>query len=289
MKVAVASGKGGTGKTLVSTSLAALVADAGHSATYIDADVEEPNGHLFLKPSIEKRTTYTVPVPVLANGRCSGCSACQQACAFNAIVALPDGVLLFPELCHSCGACLLACPERALVEEGRSLGIIERGVVSSPPRRSIGFCAGVLNVGEARATPLVSGVTRAVQEDGIIIVDSPPGTSCPVLQSVEGADLLLLVTEPTSFGLHDLLLAISMANALEVPFSVVINRANLGDAKTKRYLDARGIDVIAEIPFLPEVAEAYAHGRMGVDECRRLRELLTPVSKKLIDMSVVTS
>ena len=283
MKIAVASGKGGTGKTLVSTSLAWILSSEGHQVVYVDADVEEPNGHLFLKPDVASHSTCTVDVPKVVDSRCTGCGVCQQACAFNAIIALPNDVLLFPELCHSCGACVMACPEQALIEMGRPLGVVERGDVATDGSARLGFISGTLNVGEARSTPLVGCVLEEVDDEGIVVVDAPPGTSCNVMKAVSGADLVILVTEPTSFGLHDLVLAASMAKSLGLRVAAVINRADLGDEKARGYLAGQEIEVLAEIPFLREVAEAYASGRVAASVSSTLRELLVPVAGRLLE------
>ncbi len=281
VKVAVASGKGGTGKTLLSTSLAVMWSRQGHVVTYVDADVEAPNGHLFLKPRGTRKRPFTVSVPSLEGGKCAGHGECQKACAFNAILAVKKEIIVFHELCHSCGACLLACPDHALREAERPIGAITRGRLAD-----LVFFSGTLAVGEARATPLVRGVIDAVDtDDGIVVIDAPPGTSCSAMAAADGADLLLLVTEPTPFGLHDLALAVGMGRALGKPIAAVINRADLGDRRTARYLETEGIPVLSEIPFDRAVAESYAASRMPLDDCEPLKEKVSDVAGKLLAMS----
>jgi len=282
MRVAVASGKGGTGKTVVATSLAWLLARDGHSVAYVDADVEEPNGHLFLHPELTASQRYARPVPELLGTTCSGCGECQRFCQSSAILALPDRIMLFPELCSSCGGCVLACGEMALIEKPREIGSIEAGTAWTETRRPIGFMAAALDVGEARATPLIRGLLDRIEDPGIVLIDAPPGTSCSVMETVRGADLAVLVTEPTPFGLHDLSLAAEMARTLGKPVTAVVNRSDLGDGQTRRYLESQQIEIAAEIPFRPEVAEAYAHGRLAAAVSPELRSLLLPLERRLI-------
>lgn len=257
MKIAVASGKGGTGKTLVSTSLALHWARKGPDVTYVDADVEEPNGHLFLKPEIGSTRRFTVQVPRL-EGKCESCGRCQEACAFHALLALKDRVLVFPELCHSCGACVLACLPGVLRLGPREIGTVREGRADG-----MRFIDGVLNVGEARATRLIEGVVAAAGE-GRVVVDAPPGTSCPAVAAVRNADVAVLVTEPTPFGLHDLDLAVRMCRDLGVPPVVVVNRSDLGEDPGV-VLTALNVPVMGRLPFDPRIAVATARGEMAVD------------------------
>jgi MinD superfamily P-loop ATPase len=282
MKVAVASGKGGTGKTLVSTSLAWLLARDGHPIAYVDADVEEPNGHLFLHPELSDSQRYARPVPELIRKTCSGCGECQSFCQFNAILALPDRIMLFPELCSSCGGCVLTCGEMALGEKPREIGSIETGTACTETQRPIRFMAATLDVGEARATPLIGGLLDRIEDPGIVLIDAPPGTSCSVMEIVRGADLVVLVTEPTPFGLHDLVLAVEMTRALGKPVTAVVNRSDLGDDHTRQYLASQEIEMAAEIPFRPELAEAYAHGEIAAAASPELCSLLLPLEHRLI-------
>jgi len=282
MRVAVASGKGGTGKTLVSTSLAWLLARDDHPITYVDADVEEPNGHLFLHPELSDCQRYARPVPQLMGETCSGCGECQRFCQFNAILALPDRIMLFPELCSSCGGCVLACGEMALGEKPREIGSIETGTAWTETRCPIRFMAATLDVGEARATPLIGGLLDRIEDRGIVLIDAPPGTSCSVMEIVRGADLVVLVTEPTPFGLHDLVLAVEMTRALGKPVTAVVNRSDLGDDHTRQYLASQGIEMAAEIPFRPELAEAYAHGEIAAAASTELCSLLLPLERRLV-------
>jgi MinD superfamily P-loop ATPase len=282
MKVAIASGKGGTGKTLVSTSLAWLLARDGHRVAYVDADVEEPNGHLFLHPELSGRQRYARPVPELIGEACSGCGECQRFCQSNAILALPDRVMVFPELCSSCGGCLLACGETALTEKPQEIGTVETGTAWTEARRPIRFLAATLDVGEARATPLIRGMLERIEWPGIVLIDAPPGTSCSVMEIVREVDLVVLVTEPTPFGLHDLVLAVEMTRALGKPVTAVVNRSDLGYDRTQRYLVSQQIELAAEIPFRPEVAAAYAHGQIAAAASPELRSLLLPLERRLI-------
>ncbi len=282
MKVAIASGKGGTGKTLVSTSLAWLLARDEHRVAYVDADVEEPNGHLFLHPDLCGHQRYARPVPELIGETCSGCGECQRFCQSNAILALPDRVMVFPELCSSCGGCLLACGETALVEKPREIGSVGTGTSWTESRRPIRFLSATLDVGEARATPLIRGMLEGIEWPGIVLIDAPPGTSCSVMEIVREVDLVVLVTEPTPFGLHDLTLAVEMTRALGKPITAVVNRSDLGHDRTQRYLVSQQIEMAAEIPFRPEVAAAYAHGQIAAAASPELQSLLSPLEHRLI-------
>jgi len=283
MRVAVASGKGGTGKTLVSTSLAWLLARDGHRVAYVDADVEEPNGHLFLHPEVSDRQRYARPVPQLRRETCSGCGECQRFCQSNAIIALRDRIMLFPELCSSCGGCVLACPDEMLIEVPREIGTTESGSASAESDHPIRFLAATLDVGEARATPLIRGLLDRIEDPGIVLIDAPPGTSCSVMEIVSDVDLVVMVTEPTPFGLHDLELAVEMTRALGKPVTAVINRSDLGYDRVQQYLQSQQIEVAAEIPFRLEVAEAYAQGRIAAAASPELRDLLLPLGRRLVE------
>lgn len=259
MKLAIASGKGGTGKTTIATSLAYVAAARGGMVAYLDCDVEEPNGHLFLHPKISREEPITRLIPVVDPKRCTHCAACSRACRYGAIACVGQQTVIFAELCHSCGGCLLACPEAALREEPRSIGQLRIGASGS-----IQFVDGVLNVGEAMSPPAIRAVKDAAPDVELTILDCPPGTSCPVIESVRGCDLLILVTEPTPFGLHDLKLAVDMARALDRQFGVVVNRADVGDREVWDYCRQQRITVLAEILDDRAVAEAYARGALAV-------------------------
>lgn len=281
MRIAIASGKGGTGKTLISTSLVALWSEQGWTVTYVDADAEEPNGHLFLKPEISMEMRFSVWIPVPIDGACRGHGKCQEICAFNAILAVKDGALVFKTLCHSCRACILACPEKALKEEEREIGTIAVGKAGKAM-----FVSGLLDVGEARVTPLISRLIEMIKSvSGIVVVDAPPGTSCPVIAAVRGADLLVLVTEPTPFGLHDLKIAVEMGRTLGIAMVAVINRADLGDDQVRHCLQEESIPILAEIPFKTEVAESYARGLLPVNNCHFFRNDMEILGKKLLEIA----
>jgi MinD superfamily P-loop ATPase len=255
MRLAVASGKGGTGKTLVATNLAWRLAARSDGVTYLDADVEAPNGHLFFQPTFTSTARHTVRIPTLGGVACSGCGQCAEACQFGAIVTGREGVTVYPDLCHSCGVCLRACPEQSLGERERETGTVRRGHVGP-----MGFVDGTLDLGEVRAVPLIQAVVGESPRSGLAVLDAPPGTSCSAVAAVGGADLVLLVCEPTPFGLHDLELSLQMCEALGVPTAAIINRSDLGDGRVRSYLADEGVPLVAEVPFDREIATACATG-----------------------------
>lgn len=269
MKLAIASGKGGTGKTTVALCLARV---ASESVCYADCDVEAPNGHLFLRPRIESREEIRVMVPRVDESRCTYCGKCREVCRFNAIAVLPKSIMIFDELCHGCNGCVLACPERAMREESRPIGTVEHGQADG-----IVFIQGTLNVGEAMSPPLIRAVKKLMPADRICVIDAPPGTSCPMIAAVRDADVCLLVTEPTPFGLNDLKLAVETVRILGLPFGVVINRDGIGDGRVDDYCRSQGISVVARIPESRAIAEAYAKGRIAVDTAPDLAPLLNDV------------
>jgi len=270
LKIAVASGKGGTGKTTIATNLALILSDMGKTVQILDCDVEGPNCHIFLNPEIESTIPVTVPMPEVTEEKCTGCGTCAEVCEFSAIAIIKGSVLIFPELCHGCGACKLFCPEDAIIEIPKNVGTVEEGNGSG-----IRFVHGFLNIGELMSPAVISGVKRAAEEREIVILDSPPGTSCPVIEAVKDADFVLLVTEPTPFGLNDLELAVGMVRALDLPFAVAINRSDIGNEDVKKYCERERIEIVLEIPDDRKIAEAYSRGEMifhAVPDYRQLFE-----------------
>jgi MinD superfamily P-loop ATPase len=260
MIIAVASGKGGTGKTLVSTSLALSL---GKNVRFLDCDVEEPNGAIFLKPVIKKSVKIYLPKPRVDIEKCSFCGRCAAACVYNAVAVIKPkagktkgSVLFFYELCHSCGACSLSCPETAIYEEPGEKGEVETGIA----KNGLFFAQGRLKPSEANPVPLVKAVKRHARANKTNILDSSPGTSCPVVQAVKDTDFCLLVTEPTPFGLNDLVLAVKMAGELNVPVGVVINRSGIGDKAVAEYCRKEEIPVLMRIPYKRGIAAAYSRG-----------------------------
>ncbi len=255
MNIAISSGKGGTGKTTIAMSLASCYARNGMDVALLDCDVEEPNVNLFLKAEIEKTETISVLVPHVDETRCNGCGECERICAFSAIVIVKGKPLLFTDMCHSCGGCYHVCPERAIEEIEKPIGVIETG-----SRDGIVYSGGKLTIGEAMSPPLIRKVKRCHPDSENRILDSPPGTSCPAVEAMKDSDFVVLVTEPTPFGLNDLTLAAGAVRALGIPFGVVINRADIGDKSILDEYQKLGYNLIASIPHSREIAEAYSRG-----------------------------
>ncbi len=254
MIISIASGKGGTGKTTVATNLAFSI---GTDVNLLDCDVEEPNAHIFLDPEISHRKTAYLPVPEIDTNRCTFCRQCAEICRFNAITVLGETVLTFPELCHSCGGCMLVCPENAITEKGRELGEVETGHLNG-----VRFTHGRLKVGEAMSPPLIKKVRAFLQPSLINIIDAPPGTSCPMVTTVKDSDFVLLVTEPTPFGLHDLILAVEVVKKLGIACGLVINRSDIGNDDVVAYAEKENIPILLNIPFERRFAELYSTGKL---------------------------
>jgi MinD superfamily P-loop ATPase len=252
MKIAIASGKGGTGKTLVSVALAL---SAPKPVRLIDCDVEEPNAALFIKPQFNNEQDITILVPEVNMDKCDNCGKCNQICQFNAIITISEKTMVFENLCHSCGGCYLVCPQAAISEIPKTIGKIKLG-----SGNGIDFVQGELNVGESVAIPAIKAAKRFGKEDKINILDSPPGTACPMIETVKDADYVLLVTDPTPFGVNDFKLAAEAVTNLDLPFGVLINRADLGDTSLDKYCETNRIPIHLKIDNDRLIAEAYAIG-----------------------------
>lgn len=266
MVISVASGKGGTGKTTISVSLALSLQESGEAIQFIDCDVEEPNAHIFLKPEVKSKEEVYIPVPKIDYERCTFCGKCRDVCAYNAIAVVPPkgdrngSVIPFWELCHGCGACSYFCPTGAISEVGYEIGSIESGEA-----RKMEFIYGRLNIGATMSPPLIRQLKDRIDKSKTVIIDAPPGTSCPVIETTKESDYIILVTEPTPFGLNDLKLAVEVARKIKIPFGVIINRADLGDDKTEEYCKKENISILMRIPFRKELAVAYSTGNPIVD------------------------
>jgi len=278
--ISVASGKGGTGKTTVATNLA-LVVSQWEKTELIDADVEEPNAHLFLRPLISEREDVTVPVPEIDKARCDYCARCAEVCAWGAITVIRDAAIVFPELCHGCGGCALLCPRKAITEKPRTIGVVERGRA-----RGIVFAHGRLNPGEALTVPLSRSVRRDAATPGrVVIIDAPPGTACPAVEAVKDTDFTILVTEPTPFGLNDLALAVEMTRKLGLRTGVVINRSDLGDDRVDRYCERENLLILARFPNDLKLARAYARGVPAVLASPRWKRRFEALAEQVISLA----
>jgi len=273
MIISIASGKGGTGKTTIATNLALSI---GSGVQFLDCDVEEPDAHIFLNPRIKKTLTAYIPVPKIDESECNFCGRCAEVCAYNAMAVLKDKVLTFPHLCHGCGGCSLLCPQKAITEVNKDIGVVEIG-----NSNNLQFVHGRLNIGETLSPPLIRAVKNYINPTRIVIIDAPPGTSCPVIEAIKGSDFCILVTEPTPFGLNDLILAVRVLRKLNISFAVVINRSDIGDNKLEDYCEKEDIPVLMRIPFKKEIAVAYSNGTPIVEKFPEYKDEFVSLFKKI--------
>lgn len=256
MKLAVLSGKGGTGKTFVAVNLAA----AAGSSTYIDCDVEEPNGRLFLKPENIRSETVTTRLPAFDSDKCTGCRKCVDFCRFNALVYVKNKPMVFSEVCHSCGGCALVCPSAAVSETEKPVGVVDCG-----QRGDISIVTGCMNLGEASGIPIIkAALAHAGGANELTVIDCPPGSACPVMESVQSADFCLLVAEPTAFGLHNFKMVYELVSLLHKPCAVVINKSEGDYAALDALCAAQGIPVLCRIPYSEKLARLGANGQLAV-------------------------
>ncbi len=276
MKIAVTSGKGGTGKTTIST----MLAYAAVNAQYIDCDAEEPNGHIFLKPTIEKTIPFALPVPQINTDICTFCEKCSNACVYKALVIVPQikKVMFFEELCHSCGTCSYVCPvEGALVEVDKEIGKIRIGKAGK-----ISFAEGILNIKEASATQLINRLKTYTDDSKTVILDSPPGTSCTVVATLEDTDFAVLVTEPTPFGLSDLKLAVELVRNLKIPFGIVVNKHDDSIDIIEKYAEEENIEILYRLNFSEEFARNYSKGILPFEQYKEdFRKILKNIEGRL--------
>ena len=265
MIIAVASGKGGTGKTTVSLNLAKIF---GSPLQLLDCDAEEPNDHLFLKGATIAEEIVSVPIPQVDESLCNGCGECGRFCEYHAVVSFGSTALVFPEMCHGCGGCMKVCPQNAISEIDHRIGVVE-----TTQAGNITLIQGRLDVGAAMAPPLIRAVKAHLKDDVHAILDAPPGTSCPVVTTLRGADYIVLVTEPTPFGLHDLKLAVDMVRELRIPFGVVVNRMGIGDDRVHRFCAEEETAILVEIPDDRRIAETYSRGQLIVEALPEYRAL----------------
>jgi len=281
MEIAISSGKGGTGKTFIATNLAVTLEGMGEKVTYLDCDVEEPNGHLFLKPRINRQEDVMILSPVgVDEDKCILCGKCADVCHYNAIAVIKDKILFFRELCHACGACKIVCPEDAIIEKERKIGVLKHGKSST-----IDFHYALLETAEGGMSPrLVKGVRNCTGK-GINILDSSPGTSCPVVETVKDVDLCVLVTDPTPFGLNDLKLAVSMAREVGQEPVVLVNRAEYHDENLKEYCRSEKLEIIGEIPDDRKIAEVYSVGDIVVEKIPQYRKQFEEIALKIMNLA----
>jgi len=284
MIISVASGKGGTGKTLVATSLALSLRGVSR-VQLLDCDVEEPNAHIFLRSTTNESQPVFLPIPKVDETKCTYCGKCAEVCAYNAIAVVKQKVLVFPELCHGCGACSYLCPESAISEEGKQIGVLERSNLEN-----IDCIQGKLAIGEIAAPFVIREVKKHLDPASTVIIDVSPGTSCPVIEAVKDSDFCLLVTEPTPFGLNDLSLAVEVTRKLGIPSGVVINRVGVGNEKVENYCHEQGIPILLKIPLDREIAALYSKGIPlieGIPEWRSVFLRLFQDIKEIVTASQV--
>jgi len=274
MKIAVASGKGGTGKSTVSTNLAYFLSKIYKDVALLDCDVEEPNCHIFMKPDLNYSEKVFVPVPKINTEKCIACGKCAEVCQYNSLAFVKGKVLVFGELCHGCGSCKLICPVGAIEETGREVGVVEAGYA-----QGFNFIHGKSRIGEAMSPPLIKAVKKYGDEQNfkLQLLDCPPGTSCPVIAAVSGADFVVMVTEPTPFGLYDLKLAVDVIRKIGLPFGVVINRSGENDSLIEDWAKEENINILTKIPDDRKIAECYSKGELVLRMMPEFKKYFEPL------------
>lgn len=271
MKIAVLSGKGGTGKTTVAASLSMIK----ENIRYADCDVEEPNGYIFLKPELTECIAVDVLVPVINEDICDGCGLCAKVCQFNALAVVKKKVIVFNELCHHCGACKIVCPVNAISEVNRNIGVVNTN-------KDHTFVEGRLNTNEPVTVPVIGKIMEVIDDDTDTIIDCPPGASCSVVAAIEKCSYLIIVTEPTPFGFHDLKIAVALARKMNKPFGIVINKAGKDNSQLYSYCSEENIKILLEIPFSRDIAGAYSKGILPILVNDSIRELFLNLYASLI-------
>lgn len=279
MKIAFLSGKGGTGKTTLSNNLATMIP----GATLIDCDAEEPNSHIFMKPRIEKEEDLNIEYPVIDEEKCNYCGKCGAFCKFHALLCGKEMIMPLKEMCHSCGGCEMVCPQGAIHYESRPIGKIYRGI----SRKNLSFVYGILNVGELSGVKIINQVREMVLEDSLVLIDSPPGTSCATVAAVEGSDYAIIVSEPTPFGVSDMKMVVEMLRKMEIPMGVIVNKAGLGDDEIYSYCKEENLPIIGEIPFHRSMAEAYSKGILAVDADESFKDLYRDLAANILKIPEV--
>ncbi|MDD5063534.1 MAG: ATP-binding protein [Phycisphaerae bacterium] len=274
--IAVASGKGGTGKTTIAANLAQYIATSDRPVQYLDGDVEEPNGHIFLKPKIDRSQQVTIDIPEVDLKKCIACGKCGEICQYSAIVCIKENVLTFEQLCHSCGGCMRVCPADAIKPKLLRIGDIEFGKAGN-----VDFISGKLCIGNVRTPSLIKEVKKHIKKDSLAIIDVPPGTSCPVVEAIKEANFVLLVTEPTPFGLNDLKLAVDLVRTMSLPFAVAINRYGLGNDDVGKYCKAEEIEIVLKLPDDRRIAEAYSTGMMIIEALPEYKNQFAALAKAI--------
>ncbi|MCD1294316.1 (4Fe-4S)-binding protein [Methanocella sp. CWC-04] len=279
MHIAIASGKGGTGKSTVASNMAFALSESGYDVTLADCDVEGPNLHLFLQGGEYDTEDVTVKIPLIDRSRCTYCGKCAELCKFNAISCFPGHMLVFPELCHSCGGCVIACPENAITEQERKVGAIK---TSYPPLSGkIKLITGILNEGEHSSVPVIDQVKERLKDADLALIDVAPGTSCNMVAGVRGCDHCILVTEPTPFGLHDLKLAVEVLREMGIPFSIIINKSLGEDRIIEDYCNGEGIEVLEKIPYDGTVAKLYSIGVLPASKMPGLSKMFLSMFERI--------
>jgi MinD superfamily P-loop ATPase len=280
MKIAIASGKGGTGKTTVATSLALSLVKQGN-VRYLDCDVEAPNGHLFLNPNLTTRIDASIHIPQIQTALCTVCGRCVEVCEFHALAKVGKNILVFPQLCHGCGSCTWNCPEGAILEVPNPIGVLETGLTEEGSH----FSRGLLTISEPMPTPIIRQLKKmeSFSEDDIIILDAPPGASCSVVETLRGVDYVLLVTEPTPFGLHDLKQMLGIVQEMKIPAGTIINRDGIGDDRVEQFLIQNHLPILMRIPYLRSLAKGIAAGKTLVDLMPEYRIQLQQVYTTILE------